>query len=112
MGLRDRVTNKARQRLEAQVMDSERVMLSANLAASALVLTDRRLMIAPAVAGSEPDINVPLRAIQNVSWQKGMLGNPGTLQVHTSERAHSYKVRNNEGESAALSIRQAMAASG
>lgn len=109
MGLNDRINRKARERLEAQVMPGERVVMSANLAASAMVLTDRRVMIAPAISGSEPEINVPLRAVTNVAWKKGILGAPGQLTVTTGGANHVYKVRNNDGEAAAQQIRQAVA---
>jgi hypothetical protein len=110
MGLNDRVNKKARERLEGQVMPGETVRLSSNLAASALVLTDRRVMIAPALSGSEPEINVPLRAVTNVAWKKGILGSPGLLTITTAGANHVYKVRNNDGENAAQQIRQAIAA--
>jgi len=109
MGLNDRITRKARENLEGQVMPGETVVLSANLAASAMVLTDRRLMIAPALAGSEPDMSVPLRNVQNVAWKKGLLGSPGSLVVTTAGTVHAYKVKNAQGEAAALRIRQAIA---
>lgn len=110
VSIRDRITRKAREGLEAQIAPGEEVVLSANLAASALVLTNRRLMVAPAVEGSEASINVPLGAVQNVAWKKGILGSPGVLTIHTGSETHDYKVRNNEGSDAAVKIRQAIAA--
>jgi len=109
MGIADRVTRKARANLERQIMPGETVVLSSNLAASAMVLTNRRLMIAPALAGAEQEINVPLSAVQNVAWKKGLLGSPGVLSVHTGGQVHQYKVRNAQGDEAAVRIRQAVA---
>jgi hypothetical protein len=96
--------------LEAQVGEGETVVLSTPLAASALLLTDKRLLIAPALRGAEPEINVPLRAVNNVAWQKGLLGSAGTLTITTGSGVHRYKARNHQGEPIAVRLRQAITA--
>lgn len=109
MPITDRFTAKARARLEAQVGPQEQILYSATVGPVGMVLTDRRLMLAPYVQGTAPEVNLPLSAIHNVAWQKGHLGSQGTLSVHTSDQTHTYRVPNKQGEPAATRIRQAIA---
>lgn len=110
MGIRDALTSKARHRLEAQVGPNEQVLLSGTVGPMGMVLTDRRLMLAPPAQGVYQDVNLPLSAIHNVAWKKGILGSPGLLSIHTSSQVHEYKVPNKQGEPAVTAIRQAIAA--
>jgi hypothetical protein len=112
MAITDRLTAKARARLEQQVGAGEDVLLSGTVGPVGLVLTTRRLMLAPPVTGAFPDRNLPLGAIQDVAWKKGLLGSQGVLTIRTGSETLEYKVPNKQGEPAAVLIRQAMAAVG
>jgi hypothetical protein len=109
MAITDRLTAKARARLEQQVGPSEQVLLSSTVGPIGMVLTDSRLMIAYPVQGAYPDRNLPLTAIHDVAWKKGLLGSQGTLTIHTSSETLEYKAPNKQGEPASTLIRQAMA---
>jgi hypothetical protein len=108
MAITDRLTAKARARLEQQVTPDEQVLLSSTVGPVGLVLTSRRLMIATPVQGAGPDRNLPLTAIHDVAWKKGLLGSQGTLTIHTGSETLEYKAPNKQGEPAATLIRQAM----
>lgn len=110
MAITDRFTAKARARLEAQAGPGEKVLLSATVGPTAMVLTDRRLMLAAYNQGAGPDLNLPLSSIHQVAWQKGLLGSQGTLTIRTSIETHEFRTPNKQGEPAAVQIRQAMAA--
>lgn len=110
MTLRDKFTAKARGRLEAQAAPNEQILHSATVGPVAMVLTTQRLMLAAYNQGAGPDLNLPLSAIQNVAWQKGLLGSQGRLTIHTSHQVLEYKTPNKQGEPAAVKIRQAIAA--
>jgi hypothetical protein len=109
MALADKLTTKARSRLEAQVNADEQVLHSATVGPVALVLTDRRLMLAPYVQTAGPELNLPLSQIQDVAYQKGILGSQGRLTIRTSSQVLEYKTPNKQGEPAAIKIRQAIA---
>lgn len=109
MTLRDKATARARGRLEAQTGANERVLHSATIGHMGMVLTTRRLMLAPPIKGSEPELNLPLSAIQDVAWKKGPFGTSGQLTIYTSSQTLQYKVLNKQGEPAAVRIRQAIA---
>lgn len=106
----DRFTKKARARLEDQLAPDETVIHSATVGPVGMVLTNRRLMLAPYVQGIADDVNLPLSSIHNVAWTKGMLGSQGELSIHTSSQVFTYKVPNRQAEPAAVAIRQAIAA--
>ncbi|TCC21654.1 hypothetical protein [Kribbella sindirgiensis] len=109
----DRFSRKARKRLEAQLGPDEQVLHSATVGPVGLVLTNRRLMLAPYVRGVDDEVNPQLSAIHNVAWRKGSLWSPGVLTIYTGSQTLTYdKVPNKQGESAAIAIRQAMAAQG
>ena len=111
MTLSDRLTAKARARLEAQAMPGEHILHSATVGPVAMVLTTRRLMIAPYVRGVEPDQSVPLSQIQDVAYRRGPLGSRGQLTIRTSSQVLDYpKMPNSQGETAAVAIRLAIAA--
>ena len=109
MTLSDRLTAKARGRLEAQTTATEQILHSATVGPVAMVLTSQRLMLAAYNQGAGPDLNLPLSAIQDVAWQKGLLGSQGKLTIHTSSQVLEYKAPNKQGEPAAVKIRQAIA---
>lgn len=109
MGLKDKITSKARARLEAQTGPNEQVLYSGTVGPVGMVLTTHRLMIAHPMQGVYQDQNLPLSAIQNVAWKKQIIGSQGVLTIHTSGEALTYKATNKQGEPAAVSIRQALA---
>lgn len=109
MAITDRLTAKARQRMEQQLTAGERLLLSGTVGPVGLVLTDQRLMLVPPVNGAFPDRSLPLGAIQDVAWKKGLLGSQGMLTIRTGSETLEYKVPNKQGEPAATRIRQAMA---
>ena len=110
MTLTDKLTSKARARLEAQVGPNEQILHSATVGPVAMVLTSQRLMLAPYVQTAGPELNLPLSAVQDVAWQKGPLGSQGRLTIRTSSQVLEYKTPNKQGEPAAIKIRQAIAA--
>lgn len=110
MTLRDKITAKARGRLEAQAGEGEQILHSATVGSVGLVLTTNRVMIAHPMQGVYEDVSLPLSAIQNVAWKKAMLGSQGLLTIHTSGQTLSYKATTKQGEPAAVRIRQAIAA--
>jgi hypothetical protein len=110
MSVTDRFTRKARTRLEDQLTPGEHVIHSATIGPVGMVLTDRRLMLAPYVRGIDPDVNLTLSAIHNVTWQCGWGQMQGTLEVHTSSQTFTYMVPKKQGEPAVKAIRQAIAA--
>jgi hypothetical protein len=110
MTLGDKITSRARSRLTAQLGPREQVLHSATVGPVGVVLTTDRLMITHPMQGVYEDINLPLSAIQNVTWKKGMLGAPGEMTVHTSSQTFTYRGRNSQGEPAVTAIRQAIAA--
>lgn len=109
MSFKDKITSKARARLESQTGPNEPVLYSATVGPVGMVLTTHRLMIAHPMQGVYPDVNLPLSAIQNVAWKKAMLGSQGVLTIHTSGETLTYKATTKQGEPAAVRIRQAMA---
>jgi hypothetical protein len=109
MAMTDRLTAKARGRLEAQVGPNEQILHSATVGPVGMVLTSQRLMLAPYVQTTAPDLNLPLSAIQDVAWQKGLLGSQGKLTIRTSTQTLEYKTPNKQGEPAAIKIRRAIA---
>lgn len=109
MTLSDRLTAKARARLEDQAGPTEQILHSATVGPVAMVLTTHRLMLAPYVRGVEPDQSLPLSAIQDVAYKRGPLGSQGQLTIHTSSQVLQYKTPNKQGEPAAIKIRQAIA---
>lgn len=110
MTFSDRLTAKARGRLEAQALPNEQILHSATVGPTAMVLTTQRLMLAAYNQGAGPDLNLPLSAIHDVTWQKGLLGSQGKLTIRTSDQVLEYKTPNKQGEPAAVKIRQAIAA--
>lgn len=110
MTLSDKLTAKARGRLEAQTGPTEQILHSATVGPTAMVLTTQRLLLAPYNQLAGPELNLPLSAIQDVAWQKGPLGSRGTLTIRTSSQVLEYRTPNKQGEPAAVKIRQAIAA--
>lgn len=110
MTLADKITSHARNRLTAQLGPNEQVLHSATVGPVGVVLTTQRLMITHPMQGKYEDINLPLSAITNVTWKKGLLGAPGVMSVYTASQTYSYKGRNSQGVPAVAVIRQAIAA--
>jgi hypothetical protein len=109
MTLSEKLTAKARGRLEAQAY-GEQILHSATVGPVAMVLTNQRLMLAAYNQLAGPDLNLPLSAIQDVAWQKGPLGSRGRLTIRTPSEVLEYRTPNSQGELAAVKIRQAIAA--
>lgn len=110
MTLSDKLTSRARQRLTAQLGPNEQVLHSRTVGPVGVVLTTHHLMITHPMQGVYEDINLPLPAITNVTWKKGLLGTAGVMSVHTASQTFSYKGRNSQGAAAVAVIRQAIAA--
>lgn len=110
MSFGDRFTKKARARLTEQVGPGEQVLYSATVGPVGIVLTGKRLMLAPYVRGTEPDVNLSLGSIHNVTWQHKPGHVQGVMKIYTSSQEYEYRVPKKQAEPAVAAIRQAMTA--
>jgi hypothetical protein len=112
MGMTDKLSAKARERLTTSLGPDEAVLHSATVGPVGMVVTNRRVMFAPYNQLAGADNVLPLSAVTNVSWHKGALGSQGTLTIHTTAQPFTIKTPNKQGEPAAEAIRRAMAGVG